>query len=137
MGKGSFYKTQLNKVARLYAFQVYLFPEGTGTLLFSGQKVIKIRHPCPSWGPAILTVVVPAKCRSIIHHPGTSVKSLGGEISTVASQFIEIVKIRVPVVGPAVGVGHRRSAVVGAQRHRENLLFPYAMHRRKEKCLSG
>ena len=68
-------------------------------------------------------VVKPAKGRSVIHHAGAGKQALRSEVGAVASQLIKIVKIGISVVGPAVGIVYRRLAVIGAQSHRENLLF--------------
>ena len=95
-----------------------------GTLFAPDEKVVKEGDAGPGGSPAVLAVVVPAEGGGVVHYPGAGIEALGGEIGAVAPKGVEVVKIRVPVVGPAVGVGHRRFPAIGAQRHNRTSFFP-------------
>ena len=124
-------KSELDKIAGPQKVHVHLDAHRAVRGLGPGHKVPKKLHPRPGGRTVIGINVIPAEFRGEIHDASARIQALGREIGTVAADLAEIIEGRIAGVGPFVGVGHRRPAVVWEQlNHAASPPFPIFYARR-------
>lgn len=87
-------------------------PLGQGHAMALGAAIAEAR---PGWGPVCGVDVIPAELRGEIHNASACVQALGRKIGAVAANLTKIVEGWITGIGPFVGIGNRRTAVIWEQ----------------------
>lgn len=108
-------KSELDEISRTQKIHVYLDAYWTVGGLGPGHEIPEKWNPCPRWRTVGGIDVIPAILRSKIHDSGSGIEALRCEIGAVAANLTEIIEGRIAAVGPLMGVGHCRPAVIWEQ----------------------
>ena len=108
-------KTELNEIAGAQKIHVNLNTHRAVSGLGPRHKVPEKLYARPGWGPVCGVDVIPAELRGEIHNASACVQALGRKIGAVAANLTKIVEGWITGIGPFVGIGNRRTAVIWEQ----------------------
>lgn len=79
------------------------------------QEAVEIWDARPGRGLAVSVQIIPAQVPCVVHDPRPGVQALGGKAGAVSPHPPVIIVPGISVIGPAVGIGHRRRPVISQQ----------------------
>lgn len=108
-------KPELDKITRTQEIHVHLDAHRPVGGLGPGHEVPEKLHSRPGRRTVGGVDIVPAEVRREVHNPAAGVQALGREIGAVPADLAEIIEGWVAGIGPFVGIGHRRPAIIWKQ----------------------